>query len=168
MLDGIMDAVVTALQAEGINAFREYPEKRADMKTGISVSVGLESCKFLSPGMGEYLGTRAGTGGSADIELFGRRLELTLRFEIYSPFGAAYGTAGCVQYADRLRSCIGRLPSGIKALDMDCGEICADDRLSCYRCICTFRCMAFLVAESDGTETEFLDFVLKGTVNIGN
>ena len=61
-----------------------------------------------------------------------------------------------------------KLPSGLKALDMEIGEVCADKNLACYRCICTLRALAFMVAESNGTETEFLDFVLKGTVNSGN
>ncbi len=168
MLDSILDAVVTALKSESISAFREFPEKRADVKTGVSVSVGLGDCKCVSSGMGEYLGTRAGQGGSADIELFGRRIELTLRFEIFSPFGAPHGAAACVKCADRLRECLAKLPSGLKALEMESGEICMDEKLSCFRCVCTLRALAFLVAESDGTETEFLDFVLKGTVYSGN
>ena len=168
MLDTVLDAVVFALRAEGLNAFREFPERRADLKCGISVSVGIDNCKYLSSGMGEYLGTRAGTGGSADTELFGRRLELELRFEIYSPFGTAFGVAGCVRCVDSLRTSFEKLPSGIRVLDMDCGEICADDKLSAYKCVCKLRALAFMVAESDGKETEFLDFILKGIVDNGN
>ena len=59
MLDSVLDSIVTALKAESINAFREFPDKRADVKTGVSVSVGIDSCKYLSSGMGEYLGIRA-------------------------------------------------------------------------------------------------------------
>ena len=168
MLDSILDAVVNALKAVGIKALREFPEKRADLKSGVSVSVGIDSCKSLSSGFGEYLGTRAGAGGSADTELFGRRLELVLRLEIFSPFGAAYGAAGCVQCADSLRACFGNLPSGLKALDMEYSEIRADEEISSYRCSCALRALAFLVAEGTGGETEFLDFVLKGTVDSGN
>jgi len=168
MLNDILDAVVNAIKSAGINAFREFPEKRDDLKSGASVSVGADSCKCLSSGLGEYLGTRAGAGGSGDAELFGRRLELELRFEIYSPFGAAYGAADCVRCADSLRECFGVLPPGLKALDMECGEIKADEELSCFRCSCALHALAFLVAESTGGETEFLDFVLKGTVDSGN
>lgn len=168
MLDDVLDAVVTVLKAENLNAFREFPERRADLKTGVSVSVGIDSCKYLSLGMGEYLGTRTGVGGKADAELFGRRLELELRFEIFSPFGTTFGASGCVQYTDSLRACFGKLPSGIRVLDMNCGEVSADEKLSAYRCVCSLRALAFMVAESDGAETEFLDFVLKGTVDSGN
>ncbi len=168
MLNTVLDTVVSVLRAEDLNAFREFPERRADLKTGVSVSVGIDSCKYLSSGMGEYLGTRAGIGGKDDTELFGRRLELELRFEIYSPFGTAFGASGCVQCLDSLRASFGKLPSGIRALDMDCGEICAEDKLSAYKCVCKLRCLAFMVAESDGNETEFLDFVLKGIVDSGN
>ncbi|PKM72483.1 MAG: hypothetical protein CVU91_08820 [Firmicutes bacterium HGW-Firmicutes-16] len=168
MLDSFLDAVVIALKSESISAFREFPEKRADVKTGVSVSVGLGDCKCVSSGMGEYIGTRAGEGGSDDTELFGRRMELTLLFEIYSPVGAPHGAAACVKCTDRLRDCMAKLPSGLKALEMESGEVCMDEKLACFRCVCTIRALAFLVAESDGTETEFLDFVLKGTVDSGN
>lgn len=168
MLDSVLDAVVSTLRAEDLNVFREFPERRADLKTGVSVSVGIDSCKYLSSGMGEYLGTRTGTGGSADTELFGRRLELELRFEVYSPFGTAFGASGCVRCVDSLRTSFEKLPSGIRVLDMDCGEICADDKLSAYKCVSKLRCLAFMVAESDGNETEFLDFELKGIVDCGN
>ena len=168
MLDDILEAVVAAMKAEGLNAFREFPERRTDLKTGVSESVGIDSCKQLSSGMGEYLGTRAGEGGTADTELFGRRLELELRFEIFSPFGTSFGASGCVQGGDRLRACFCKLPSGIRVLDMKSGEISADEKLSAYRCVCNLRALAFMVAESDGENTEFLDFVLKGTVDSGN
>ncbi|NCB73454.1 MAG: hypothetical protein EOM51_01735 [Clostridia bacterium] len=167
MLNDILDAVVNVLKAEGINAFREFPEQRADLKTGVSVSVGIESCKYLSSGMGEYLGTRAGSGGSADTELFGRRLELGLRFEIYSPFGTQIGASGCVECADALRGCIDKLPSGLRVIELKFGEVSADEKLSAYRCVCSSSALAFMVGESDGGDVEFLDFVLKGTVDSG-
>ncbi len=167
MLDSILDAVVSTLKSESIRAFREFPEIKAEVKTGVSVSVGIEGCKCLSSGMSEYLGTRTGMGGSADAELFGRRLELTLRFEIYSPSGGSCGAKACLQCVDRLRASMEKLPSGLKALDMESKEVFADEKLNCYRCVCLARALAFLVAESDGSETEFLDFVLKGTVESG-
>ena len=168
MLDDILDAAVNAINTAGISAFREFPERRADLKSGASVSVGADSCKCLSSGLGEYLGTRVASDGGEDVELFGRRLEHELRIEIYSPFGAAYGAAGCLRCADSLRECFGAMPSGLKALDMECGEIKADEELSCYRCSCVLHTLAFLVAESTSGETKFLDFVLKGTVDSGN
>ena len=167
MLNDVLDAVVNVLKAEGMSAFREFPEQRADMKTGVSVSVGIESCKYLSSGMGEYLGTREGSGGSADAELFGRKLELELRFVIYSPFGADFGASGCVECADALRCCVDKLPSGLRVLDLKFGEVSADEKISAYKCACSARALAFMVAESDGSEGEFLDFVLKGTVDSG-
>ncbi len=167
MLNDVLDAVVAVLKAGGLNAFREFPEQRADMKTGVSVSVGMDSCKYLSSGMGEYLGTREGPGGSADTELFGRKLELELRFEIYSPFGSRFGASGCVECADALRRCALKLPSGLRVLDFKFGEISADEKLSAYKCACSARALAFMVAESNGGEGEFLDFVLKGTVDSG-
>ncbi|NLH01876.1 MAG: hypothetical protein GX488_08290 [Clostridiales bacterium] len=168
MLDMVLETIVDFLKRENISAFREFPERKSNIKSGVSVSVGIESCRYLSSGMGEYLGVRTPSGGKDEKELFGRRMEIELGLEIFSPFGGEFGASGCVRCADSLRECFGRLPPSIRALEMECGEIRADEKMSAFRCKCKLRCMAFLIAERSGDDTEFLDFVLKGTVDSGN
>ena len=118
MLDGVLDAVVAALSAEGLNVIREFPERMIDLASEASIAVGIESCKDLSAGMGEYLGLHTSEDGGTDAELFGKRLELELRFEIFSPYGVSFGASGCARCADSLRKCFGKLPSGLKILSM--------------------------------------------------
>ena len=96
------------------------------------------------------------------------RLALTLGFEVIVPFGGSGGAAGCDRAADKLRDALAALPEGLHALEMDCGEVSADEVLGAYRCRCAAKWLAFLVAETDGGEPEFADFKLKGTVNNGN
>ncbi|MEG1490884.1 MAG: hypothetical protein RRY04_01170 [Oscillospiraceae bacterium] len=167
MLDAVLNAVIDTLKLEGITAFKQFPERKADLKSGVFVCVGAESVREKSSGMGEYLGIRRGFGGAADTELFGRRLELELGFEVFSPFGAGFGAAACAGGAETLRGCIGKFPSGLRALELSCGEILADEELLMFHCRCRLNCTAFLVAESVGDGAEFLDFILKGTVKNG-
>lgn len=164
MLDAVLDEVVAALKAAGVSAFRAFPEAA---ETG-GVSVGVESYAVNGAGLGDYLGTRTASGGAGEKELYGKRLALTLGFEVFVPFGGSGGAAGCDRAADKLRDALAALPEGLHALEMDCGEVSADEVLGAYRCRCAAKCLAFLVAETDGGEPEFADFKLKGTVNNGN
>lgn len=168
MLDTILTAIITALERAGISAFKAFDETAARLKGGACVSVGIDKCKYLSSGFAEYLGIRASGDGSADTELFGRRLELELGLEIYSPFGEGLGVQSCVQTADSVRACIDSLAPGIKTLEMCFGEAEPDEKLRAFRCPGKLRCFAFLTAEGAREEPEFLDFVLKGTVDCGN
>ncbi|MEG0876073.1 MAG: hypothetical protein RSF77_02895 [Oscillospiraceae bacterium] len=165
MLDTVLTAVVSALTAAGIKAFRQFPNRRADLSLGAFVCLGVDSCKCLSSGLGEYLGIKIGAQG-LETELFGRRLELLLGFDVFSPFESAAGADGCIQCADALRGALSGLPSSIRGLELSCGEVSADEESGCFRCKCTLRALAFLVAESSGDGTEFLNYVLKGTVKI--
>lgn len=167
MLDTVLNAVIATLEAQGLRSFRDYPEREADLQSGACVCIGVESCRCVSAGMGEYLGVKAGLGGSEDAELYGRRLELVFCFEVFSPFGESFGAAGCRDCADKLRRCFDLLPSGIRILELDSGEVFADEELLAFRLKCKLRCTAFLVAEGEGGEGEFLNFLLKGTVKNG-
>lgn len=162
MLDSVLDQVTGILTGHGFHAFREFPDSRMH-RDKVSVCVGAEGCKSLSSGLGDYLGVRTEDNG-AETELFGRRLELTLAFEIFSPFEVT-GAAGCTQCADELRRLLLRFPSGFRLLETTCGEVTADEELSSFRCTFRVKCIAFLVAEDLGGQGEFLDFVLKGVVD---
>ena len=164
MLDVILDTVVSTLKGAGVTAFRAFPETAENLPAAGGVSVEAETYKVSGAGLGDYLGTRAANGGKAEKELFGKRLELTLGLEVFAPFGGAGGATVCGQAADNLHEALAALPVGLKVLEMDCGEVSADEELNAYRCRCTAKCLAFLVAETDGEAPEFTDFKLKGTV----
>lgn len=168
MLDAVLGAVVAALKAAGIRCFRAFPEAGEDLSDGASVGVGIDSYKVLSAGMGDYLGVRAASGGRDEVTLFGKRVELTLGLEVFAPFGGKGGSVDCTATADALREALLSLSEGLKALEMECGEVKADEELGAYRCRCQAKCLAFLVAESDGDTPAFTDFRLKGTVKNGD
>lgn len=167
MLETVLEAVVSALQEGGLKALREFPDQKADLGTETLVAVGLESCKFLGAGLGEYLGTSVKEDGN-ETELFGKRLELRLRLEVFSPYSKKSGAQACLDAVTGMSAALERLPAGLKPLELGWEELRADDRLRVYRCPCTLRCHVFLVAERSGEGAEFLDFVLKGRVVHGD
>lgn len=164
MLETVLEAVVSALQEEGLKALREFPDQRADLGAETLVTVGLESCKFLGAGLGEYLGTSVKEDGN-EAELFGKRLELRLRLEVFSPYSKKGGAQACLDSVTAMSAALERLPAGLKPLELGWEELRVDDRLRVYSCPCILRCHVFLVAERSDDATEFLNFVLKGRVS---
>ena len=164
MLENVLDVMAGTLSENGIDAFLQFPERFAGLKSGVFVCVSTESCRCLSSGMGEYLGVREGAGGEPDRELYGMRLELTLGFEVFSSFGEKFGAAACLKCVDELKGIFSKLPAGIRVSELNCGPVSADENLAVFRSMCRLNCMAFLVAESGGDESEFLDYALRGTV----
>lgn len=163
MLDSVLTAVCRTLEEKGIRAFRAYPESAAELEGGAVIAVGAEMCKCESAGLGDYIGLREGRGGETDAELYGRRLELCISLEVFSPFDGD-GTAGCFEQAARIEELLSALPSGLSCQRLETGEVTADGELFCFRCRNLMYCTAFMVAESVGGDEEFLDFKLKGTV----
>jgi len=161
MLDMILDTVISGLREAGLDARREFPGGQANLRAGAQVAVGVESCRFLSPGLGEYLGLLEKADGSK-VELFGKRLELDLRLEVFSAYSDTAGAQACMGAVSALRPALERLPAGLKLLSLSWDRVRADERFRVFRCPCVLRCLAFLVAESTGEEPEFLNFALKG------
>ena len=122
MLDGVLDAVVTALRAQGVSAARDYTEK--DYDGGAVLCVGAESCRCMSSGLGDYLGLREGAGGEGDRELYGRRLELVLSLEAFCGFER--GAGACQELAGALSGLLEGLPEGICPTKLETGEVRAD------------------------------------------
>lgn len=167
MLDGVLDAVVTALEAKGIRAAREFPDTAAEL-SDTQLCVGAESCKCLSSGLGDYLGLRRGAEGECGTELYGRRLELCLRIAVMTPYSLPDAAAACSETAHRLGELLSGLPSGLVRQRLELGELRADEDAECFCCLCRLYCTAYMLAESSGVDGEFLDFILKGTVKHGD
>lgn len=167
MLDAVLEAIVGTLKEAGVFAFRAFPEAAEKLPAAGGVSISVESYRVNSSGLSDYLGIKTAGGGTGEREVFGRRLALKLGMEVFVPFGCG-GSAACEQATERLREALTKLPSGVRLLEMHCGEVNADEEAGAYRCKCRAECLAFLVAESDGETPEFTDFKLKGTVKNGN
>lgn len=160
MLDEVLNEVVTALRGKGVHAVRDYPgECFAGRST---VCVGAEKCSSVSAGLGDYIGVRSGLGEAGDRELYGRRLELVLSFEVFCGFDE--GVEGCTGLSLSLGQLLEELPRGISCDRLETGEVTSDESMQCFRSKSLLYCTAFLEAESSGDEGDFLDFRLKGTM----
>lgn len=160
----VLEGLLSALEAGGLRAYREYPDKELLCGQEVFAVAGAESLKSLSPGLGEYLGLNRPGEGLSEKEVYGKRLELSLYLEVYSPFSGGRGTEGISDYIGAIGRCIDELGSGIRVMETEFGEVFADEELCAFRQRCRLNCQAFLIAESSGEEGEFLDFVLKGRI----
>ena len=167
MFDSVLNSVCAVLSAGGLQVFREFPRRFPDKSGEVSVVLGIRSSKAFSGGMGDYLGSRAKPNGEL-VEVYGKRLEMELAFEIFCSTEASDGAAACVCCADMLRALMEKMPQGLSVLEFSSGEVSVSRELSAFRCECLGKYYAFVVAEDDGQQGEFLDFVLKGAVDSVN
>ena len=153
MTDAVMDALVTALTADGINAKREYSVLPAESDTA-SVCVGVESCRLLPAGCGDYLGTVERNGTVR--ERYGYRCELSVRMDIFAPTAA-----DCTELFDELGIALAAPPTGIKYRALVLGETEFDEVTELFHARCSFLCIAMLERSTD-TTGGFSDFTLRG------
>lgn len=82
MLDAIVNALVTAICAENINATAKYPATPLDPEESC-VCVSLKSVKLTASGCGDYIGI--GTADGSVTDMYGSRAEFCAALDIYSP-----------------------------------------------------------------------------------
>lgn len=152
MLDGIVDSIVSALTAEGINAVRKYPADKLDCDKPI-VCAALKAVEITASGLGNYIGLCREDGEIK--EMYGSRAELELSLEIFCP------TPDCNAFAAEL---VKKLAS-IEALSVksfNAGKVSFDARSGMFRCECIAKGSACLVREL--TDSEVSDFRLEGEI----
>ena len=164
VFDSVLNSVCSVISDGGMKVFREFPRRFADRDGEATVVLGIRSSKAFSGGLGDYLGLKEKANGEV-VEVYGKRLEMELSFEILASLDIEDGAAVCVKCADALRVILGDVPQGLKVLEFSLGEVSVVKELSAFRCECLVKCLAFVVAEDDGQQGEFLDFILKGVVD---
>lgn len=162
MLESVLEAVIGALKKGGLEAGGEFPFESRRL-TGPWICVYAGDCRSLDSGFGGYLGLKARDDGS-QTELYGRRLELELLFDVYAPLKAG-GSELCRRTADKLRGLTETFPQGLRILELSGGRMTAEEGMGAYRCSFRASCAALFLAEAYGDEGEFSDFVLKGVVD---
>ena len=165
MMDTVAEAIVSILKESGFDACREYPQTPFFQKEGARIVVGVEKAGCGSPGMGDYLGVKKAAGGTAEADVYGKRLEIELALEIFAPFEGTEGARLCSKTADRIFKLALEFPMGIRPKEMEIGEIAEDEELCAFRCLCRMKCTAYFVAEVQEDEGVFSDFILKGNIN---
>lgn len=162
MLDAVLDAVVSALNAAGAGALRQFPDAPLSRDAGPVICVGMKRNKLVSAGAGDYMGER--TEGGTVSEVYGYRMEPVLALDIYSPDGGEYGAAGCLSAAAAVGAALPNFPAGIKPRALTCGETAFDTETGMFHMPAELSCAAFLTRELDAQTGEFTNFVLKGVL----
>ena len=164
-LNQVIDAVCETLENEKISAaVARYPLEKRKRYTVPIVTVGLKSGEGVTPGFAEYLGERFDKQSGKYVELYGKRLELSLALHIYAPGTAEYGPGHCLKVFGEVTTALAALPEGMRVRKLTCEETVFDHSAELFCCACTLETTAFLYAEKTEENMEFLDFILRGVL----
>lgn len=163
MIDSVLNEVVSALKYQGVQTSKSFSERNSNARHSPCAIVSCNKAVCESSGFGQYLGIRKGSGGESDVELYGKKVDCDVMISVYSPFGEKYGAEFCTHYAENVRCAINALPNGIRISKFEFSDVFVDPEVSAYCMKCVLHCNCYFVAERYD-DTEFLDYVLKGTV----
>lgn len=161
-IESVISCVCSALEntqaAEVLTAFPQGGKKRY---TTPVIAVGLRCGESASAGFAEYLGERHDVNSGAYCEIYGKRLELTLGVDIYSPKES--GAGACLQTAAKVMAALPDLPNGVRVKKFSCGETVFDPAAGMFLLRAEMPCTCFMYADKTGDE-ELLDFTLRGVL----
>ena len=141
--------------------FYPHMKKGGKVFTVTSEGVGIRSCGTAESGLGNYLGETYDEETAAWRAQYGRKLELVVALDAYSPAGA--GQEGCCAALERAHDLLtGQPVSGLRFGEMDWGEVRFDRDTGMFLRQGSLRCSAFLVAAVEEESGLLLDFRLKG------
>jgi len=162
-LETIVAAVRGAIEAAGLKTTAAFPaggKKRCAVPVA---AVGVRAGEGVPSGFAEYMGERFDEASGACFEVYGKRLELTICADVYSPKEDGYGAAGCLAAVGLVLAALPNLPSGVKIRKFTCGETQFDAKTELFLCRTELLCTCFLYADRTG-DSELLDFTLKGVL----
>jgi hypothetical protein len=161
-IDSVVSAVIDTLGSKKLRSVGAFPKSDFVRYKSPVIAVGVKAATGLSAGFGEYMGERTDKGVS--IETYGKRMELDIGMDIYSP-QEEYGAKGCVDTLSGIVGALAEMPTGIKVRELVCGDVKFDTKTDMFLQECTLKCICFLYAERSD-DTELLNFSLRGVVNI--
>lgn len=149
MLESVARDVVSVLAAAGINASCAYSVTPVD-ETEELVCVRVGEMRIVGSGLGSYIGIASESGQVT--ELYGEKAYLTLKLELYRPFGSADTLTDAVR---------GALYGAqwLSVMEFTLGQTVYDEKSRMLKCPCSARAQTYLVHEksvrpSVGTEAE--------------
>lgn len=140
MLECVITAILSALDAAQISCTAAYSEWPAD--SGQTVAVSLSEAKISSAGFGSYIGIREENGTVK--ELFGDKAQVGIRLDVYSPAGS--GSAACLSLADEACAAV-RGVSGLSIAQFAVGLPEYDEISGMLHCVCNVAATAYLVRQ---------------------
>ena len=157
MLEGVINSVCSSLNAAGIPAGPAYPKEAVSAL----VRVGVLKAADRSAGLSRYLGMRNDPERGA-VEVYGLRCELELSLDVYAPLDSENAALACAGTFDRAAAVISGVP-GLHVRELTCGAPGPDAETGMFRLSGGVKCAGLLtVADGEGENTAFTDFVLRG------
>lgn len=156
----VRDAVVSALQAAGLEALAAFPADRAKRYGGAVAAVAVGAAEGKAMGFCNYLGERYDETAGTVRELYGRQLEGDIAVEIRAE-RAADCEAGCETASGVL---LGGLPEGIRPGELRWEGLAWEKSTGMFLRRGTLRCRAVFVAQAREDGETFLNFILKGVM----
>ena len=165
VFESITESVKNVIKEAKISAaICEFPfEKKLKYNVPV-ICVGIKGGSGVPAGVGEYLGTKYDAQKDKYIELYGKKLDIKIGFDIFSPDNESYGARSCTKIWGELAGAWSNMPEGIKVRKISCGTTEYDKSADMYLCEAEMECTAFLYAAADDDTGEFLDFKLKGEI----
>lgn len=163
-LDTILDAAAAALgESTGMTVMKAYPAGAKHRFAAPAAALCVRTGTACAAGFGEYLGERFDETTGGTVETYGKRLDITLGADIYSPNDGTYGADGCIAAVSGVISASAALPAGIRVKKFTCGEVKFDTATGMFVCAVDIECSCMMYAERTGDE-EISAFTLKGEI----
>ena len=160
--DTVTKTVCDAITKSGTLAMCRYPDTAKLNYHQPAVTVYIKESRSVSSGFGEYIGTRS-TAEGGEVEIYGKKLEMSIGFDVFSPEGEQYGAEGCSRALSCILNAMSILPSAIKAKEITLGDTKFNSQTGMYSARGVLKCDVFVSAEQ-GVDGLFTDFTLRGVV----
>lgn len=159
-LEQIRESMAAFLNARGVKAVTAWPDGGRSWGDGPAAVVSVRSCQAAGSGIGDYLGRQTNPDSGAELEVYGRRLEVRLGLDLW-----AAGAGG----AERLQAAFDGLlealrdgePEGLRIREITCGETEYDRTTGLMVRRVEAKCGAFLYAAAE-EGSAFLEFEIRG------
>ena len=156
-------ALTDAIAAAGVSAVGAYSEETLKKYQTAVAAVGTREMSVTHAGAAEYLGERYDAQRGTVLEVYGRRMELSLSLDLYAP--RAVGAEGCEAAADTVTQVMmTALPCGLRVQEIRWAQVEWDRTYGMYHLGAQANYEAYFTAETAEETAAFTDFILRGVV----
>lgn len=153
-MEEILEQIIAALQAEGLQAVKKFPQTGLNREQSI-VAVSVKSGDVLLPGFGQYLGL-----DEDGRELYGWKNTVTVLLEVFVPQETETG-----EVLERVGRAMEHLPTGLRPKKVTRGAVNGDKSSGMFRCPCTLECVVYRIGREGEDGPVWNDFVMRGELN---
>lgn len=155
-------AVAEQLRSAGLESVEAMGPERAVRVRRPAAAVALAGAECGAGGFQDFLGLEDTEGGGRR-EVFGRRVELTLRLDVFAPRDG--GAPACREAAERAaEELLFQGAAGLPVAELTAGETEFLERDGLYRLAVRCRCGAWLTARAGEDAGTLTDFEVRGTM----